>query len=460
MALNDFGAVPAGSVLPIMWTSHDGATGANEAMSGLAVTDIEIYKGTSTTQRASDAGYALLDTDGIDIDSHVGVNGISIDLGDNTDAGFYAAGSFYNVIVGPVTIDGQTVNIHLATFRIVAAETVAGSPKADVSHFGGAAGTFASGRPEVNTTHAAGTAWGSGAITAASIAAAAFTKAKFHADTGLIPVDTGTAQAGGATSIQLATSASTTADIYNGHLVYILSGAGAGQARFITDYATNRTATVATWQTNPDNTSVYAVLPSNASSAAAVAGAVWDEALAGHVAAGSAGEALDAAGTAGDPWVTALPGAYGAGTAGKIIGDNINATISSRASQASVDTIDGIVDSILVDTAEIGAAGAGLTNINLPNQTMDIVGNITGNLSGSVGSVSGAVGSVTGNVGGSVASVAANGISASSLAADAGTELAAAVLAAAIVAPIEANIKQVNDVNITGDGNATPWGPA
>lgn len=50
--------------------------------------------------------------------------------------------------------------------------------------------------------------------------------------------------------------------------------------------------------------------------------------------------------------------------------------------------------------ARIGVAGAGLTNINLPNQTMDITGNITGNLSGSVGSVTGAVGSVTGNVGG------------------------------------------------------------
>lgn len=43
----------------------------------------------------------------------------------------------------------------------------------------------------------------------------------------------------------------------------------------------------------------------------------------------------------------------------------------------------------LIDTAEIGTAGAGLTNINLPNQTMDIVGNITGNLSGSVGSLTG-----------------------------------------------------------------------
>lgn len=42
----------------------------------------------------------------------------------------------------------------------------------------------------------------------------------------------------------------------------------------------------------------------------------------------------------------------------------------------------------------IGTDGAGLTAINLPNQTMDILGNITGSLSGSVGSVTGAVGSV------------------------------------------------------------------
>jgi hypothetical protein len=46
----------------------------------------------------------------------------------------------------------------------------------------------------------------------------------------------------------------------------------------------------------------------------------------------------------------------------------------------------------------IGVAGAGLTAIDLPDQTM----NITGSLSGSVGSVTGAVGSVTGDVGGNV----------------------------------------------------------
>jgi hypothetical protein len=66
--------------------------------------------------------------------------------------------------------------------------------------------------------------------------------------------------------------------------------------------------------------------------AAAIAGAVWDETLADHLGAGSTGNALNAAGAAGDPWSTALPGAYGAGTAGKIVGDNLNATVSSRSS--------------------------------------------------------------------------------------------------------------------------------
>lgn len=71
----------------------------------------------------------------------------------------------------------------------------------DVAQFGNSNGTFASGRPEVNATHiagsavntssaqlgvnvvnAAGTAWGSGAITAAAIASNALTDAKFATD--------------------------------------------------------------------------------------------------------------------------------------------------------------------------------------------------------------------------------------------------------------------------------------
>ncbi|TIL79325.1 MAG: hypothetical protein E5Y89_12845, partial [Mesorhizobium sp.] len=58
----------------------------------------------------------------------------------------------------------------------------AGVAAVNVTQFGGAAGTFASGRPEVNTTHAAGTAWNSGAITANTFAAGAITAAKFAAN--------------------------------------------------------------------------------------------------------------------------------------------------------------------------------------------------------------------------------------------------------------------------------------
>lgn len=193
----NFGAVPAGSVLPILFATYAAATGASVTLTGLAVTDIEVYKGTSMTQRASDAGYVLLDTDGIDIDTVTGIHGFSIDTGDNTDASFYAVGSFFTVVVSAVTIDAQTVNFIAATFRIVAAEAIAGKPKADVDAWLGtaAATPTVAGVPEVDITHiagsavsastaqlgvnvvnAAGTAWGSGAITAASLAADAATE--------------------------------------------------------------------------------------------------------------------------------------------------------------------------------------------------------------------------------------------------------------------------------------------
>jgi hypothetical protein len=65
--------------------------------------------------------------------------------------------------------------------------------------------------------------------------------------------------------------------------------------------------------------------------------------------------------------------------------DNVQANIGNL--DAPVSAVDTVVDAILLDTAEIGAAGAGLTNINLPDQTMDI----TGNLSGTVGGIAGTI---------------------------------------------------------------------
>ncbi len=133
--------VPAGDVLPVMFATFAGSTGASITMTGLAVTDIEIYKDGSTTQRASDAGYTLLDTDGIDFDSLTGIHGFSIDTGDNTDASFYTVGSWFTVVVSAITVDSQTVSFIACAFRIMAAEAVAGVPKVDVTHVGGTAQT-------------------------------------------------------------------------------------------------------------------------------------------------------------------------------------------------------------------------------------------------------------------------------------------------------------------------------
>ena len=52
----------------------------------------------------------------------------------------------------------------------------------------------------------------------------------------------------------------------------------------------------------------------------------------------SLGAMVKANADVGDPWVVALPGAYGAGSAGKIVGDNLNATVSSRSTYAGTDT--------------------------------------------------------------------------------------------------------------------------
>src|SRR3990167_4602368 len=166
----DWGALPANTVIPFIFTSHDAATGANETMSGLALADIQVYKGVSLTQRSSTAGFAFFggDADGLDLDTFTGVNGVSIDTADNTDSGFFAAGSLYTVVLGPITIDAQTVYTVLGTFRLVAAEAIAGKPKVDVDAWLGtaAATPTTAGVPEVDVTHVGGTAQTAGDLKA------------------------------------------------------------------------------------------------------------------------------------------------------------------------------------------------------------------------------------------------------------------------------------------------------
>lgn len=196
------------------------------------------------------------------------------------------------------------------------------------------------------------------AIDAAAIANNAIDRATFAADTGLQTIRSNTTQSATGTTIVLDASASAVDSFYNNDIVFITGGTGVGQARFISAYVgATKTATVATWFTNPDNTSTFAILPfdavagASAPTAAQVATAVWQDATAGDfTTSGSIGKSLFTSGV--------VPGASG----GLFIAGSNAAT------------------------------------------TVNITGNLTGNVTGSVGSVTGNVG---GNVVGSVASVTA-----------------------------------------------------
>ena len=206
----------------------------------------------------------------------------------------------------------------------------------------------------------------------------------------------GTAASGSTTTMVDDGLTQADADYWKGKLLVFTSGNIAGQTAWITDFnAGTDTVTFAPATTQAVSTQNYVILP---------AVSVWDDTLAEHLTAGSTGAALNAAGSAGDPWNTALPGAYGAGTAGKIIGDNINATISSRASQTSVDTIDDFLDTEIATI--VTAVG------NIETDTQDIQSRLPAAL-------------VSGRMDSSVGAMAANTLTASALATDAVTEIQA-----------------------------------
>lgn len=117
------GTVRPGRTIYIPFESFASSTGAPITLTGLATSDILVYKDGGTTERASASGYTLLDTDGIDFDGKTGIHGVSISLADNTTAGFWGAGSRYFVVIGDVTVDSQTM-------RFVAAEFTIGYPGA------------------------------------------------------------------------------------------------------------------------------------------------------------------------------------------------------------------------------------------------------------------------------------------------------------------------------------------
>src|SRR3990172_7859482 len=75
---------------------------------------LKIFKDGSITERTSLNGVTQTE----DFDGATGVHYVAIDLSDNTDAGFYAAGSEYAVVMTGMTIDSKTVNACIGMFSI------------------------------------------------------------------------------------------------------------------------------------------------------------------------------------------------------------------------------------------------------------------------------------------------------------------------------------------------------
>lgn len=143
------------------FSTHAAAGGNVAPNSAFEAADIRIYRAndgaaTSATQRSSSAGITMTSP----FDSLTGFHDVDIDLTENTDAGFYASGYQYSVVLAPdETVDGQTITaVVLAYFEI--------------------------GTQPVNVTHAAGTAWNSGAIVANTIATGAIDADSLAADAG------------------------------------------------------------------------------------------------------------------------------------------------------------------------------------------------------------------------------------------------------------------------------------
>jgi len=258
----------------------------------------------------------------------------------------------------------------------------------------------------------------------------------------------GTAQAGAASSITLDTTAGTTTDQYKYQAISIRAGTGAGQTRQITAYTSGRVATVnLPWTITPDNTSEYVVHPLglDAATVTQIAAGVWNASRNDYQLANSFGEyvradALRISGNASpaDTLESILTGGGGtitanlAGTVSTVttltghtpqtgdafarLGAPVGASIS-----ADLQTIDGVVDAILVDTADMQPK--------------------------------------LGTPAGASMSVDIAAIKTQTAAIETDTQDIQSRLPAALTAGgnIKADIEEINGVTITGDGSGTPF---
>lgn len=205
----------------VAFTTHAFATGIPTVLAGTPV--VSAYEDASLTQIT--AGITL----GVDHDSVAGLNMLTIVA---TGANGYETDKTYNLVITTGTVDSVSV-----VGKVVGRFTLDKIPKATWD------------RVLTGATH--------------NIATSAGRRLR-QIEAGFV-VDNGTAQAGAAGTITLASTASTTNDIYAGDRIIIVDGTGAGEHGIIVSYVgSTRVATMSqNWVITPDNTSVYEVAPAD-----------------------------------------------------------------------------------------------------------------------------------------------------------------------------------------------------
>lgn len=314
--MKHLGDFDASSVIYGKFTTFRPSTGAPYTLAGTPA--LSVYKDNSTTQ--STTGVTLT----VDFDSVTGLHHFAIDT--SADGTFYATGSFFDIVITTGTVDGvSVVGTVVASFTLrktAALKPTTAGRTLDVSA-GGEAGidwanvgsptttvglsgtTISTSQAVASVSGAVGSVTGNvgGSVaTVTALASGAITEAAFATTAGSFAplgiVDQGTAQAATSTTLQLRSAAAFADGELVGCVVVITSAStGAGQARAITGYTgSTDTATVDAWTTTPTGTITYKVFASPtapASSAAAIAAAVFDLGRSGHTTAGTFGEALN-----------------------------------------------------------------------------------------------------------------------------------------------------------------------
>ena len=214
-------------------------------------------------------------------------------------------------------------------------------------------------------------------LTAAAIAADAFTAAKFASDvtTELRSLVSGTSDSGTTTTMVDAARTEADTDYWKGAFILFTSGAISGQCRLITAFdAATDTITFAPATTQAVAMQTYEILPSGRADVQFWLGALINALISGRVDANAqvvgdktgysltqtfpsnfsslsitAGGLVDITQSAADKvWETLTSALTAAGSIGKLLVDNINAAITTRATPAQVNT--EVLDVLNTDT--------------------------------------------------------------------------------------------------------------